>query len=123
MQTWYDEHRHELSALTHEANQRAREADRADQDHKRDVYNLRCRPMSERIKNLIDTMPDDERCKPRHMEFFRQLLKAKFVIRGRGDRASVSEIGPALKSLGWTRQRVWLGPEQTYRTLWFPPED
>lgn len=122
MLTWYDEHRNELSALQQEAHQRAREADRAAQDTKREVYSLRCRPMTERLQTLIDTMPDDERGKPRHMEFFRQLLKAKFIIRGRGDRASVSEIGPALKQLGWTRQRVWLGPEQTYRTLWYPPQ-
>jgi hypothetical protein len=119
MQTWYDQERDKLVARQHEAQQRAQEAE---QDRKRQAYNLRCIPMTERLQRLIDTMPDDERDKRRHISYFVGLLQAKYSAKGRGNRASVSEIGPALKQLGWTRQREWLGAEQTYRTWWVPPE-
>ncbi|MBK5929095.1 hypothetical protein [Halochromatium salexigens] len=118
MQTWADQLHDKLL----ETQQQAQQAREAEQDRKRQTYSIRCVPMAERLQNLIDAMPDDERARPRHMEFFRQLLRSKYVIRGRGNRASVSEIGPALKQLGWTRQREWLGAEQTYRTWWIPPE-
>jgi hypothetical protein len=123
MQTWADQQRQKLLALQQEAQQRAQEDHDAEQTRKRQTYNIRCIPMTERLQRLIDVMPDDERGRPRHISYFTELLQAKYSARGRGNRASVSEIGPALKQLGWTRQREWLGPEQTYRTLWFPPED
>ncbi|MBK1621809.1 hypothetical protein CKO42_26205 [Lamprobacter modestohalophilus] len=122
MQTWYDEQQNKLVALQHEAQQRAQEAAEAEQATKRGAFALRARSMVDRLRDFINDMPDDEKHKRRHMEFFQHALAAKYRTRSGINRASVSEVGPALKQLGWTRQREWLGAEQTYRTWWVPPE-
>jgi hypothetical protein len=76
--------------------------------------------MTDRLAKLLDDMPVAERDQPRPIAFFRQGLQAKYPSRGQG-RASVAEIGPALRQLGWRRQRQWKDPTAGFLTLWFPP--
>jgi hypothetical protein len=94
---------------------------RADEQTRRSKYTLRLTPMDERLKRLIELIPEDERDEPRHINYFCTALKAKFPTRGDGF-AAQSEVGPALSRLGWRRQRKWDPENYTYTTMWIPPE-
>lgn len=85
------------------------------------AFERRHTPMADRIRRVIAALPESERDKERHIHFFRDAMRSKYRARGAG-RASVAEIGPALMSLGWRRERRWRGAERTYATVWTPPQ-
>ena len=82
---------------------------------------IRFQPMTERVQNLIDMLPENERHLPRPSAFFTSGLRAKYPHRGLGH-ASAQEVGTALRELGWTRVRAWSGTESGFRATWHPPE-
>ena len=92
----------------------------AAKEKKRRARNLiRFQPMTERVQNLIDMMPEDERQLARPIAFFTSGLKAKYPHRGPGY-ASAQEVGTALRELGWTRVRGWSKAEGGFRATWHP---
>ena len=114
MRTWIDH----LSATLDSPSDTDRAA--AKEAKRRARHRLRFVPMDERLAKLLAELPTDERNAPRPISFFRQALKSKYPSRGEG-RASVAEIGPALRRLGWRRERLWRNPESGFNTVWHPP--
>jgi hypothetical protein len=116
VQTWIE------SQQLASAAERPSQADRAAarEAKRRARHMLRFVPMTDRLAKLLDDLPIAERDQPRPIAFFRQALQAKYPARGAG-RASVAEIGPALRQLGWQRHRQWKDPTAGFLTLWFPP--
>lgn len=121
MQTWHDRTRQELAEMHRQAEIRRQAQLEAEQANKRRVFHLRLVPIEQRLSDLYESMPDEEKPKRRQMRFFTDALAAKYRTRSGKNQASVAEIGPALTRLGWTRKREWLGAEQTFRTWWYPP--
>jgi hypothetical protein len=121
MKTWYDEQRELRETLESQAaearNKRLAEAEQ----NKRGAFALRTKTMDERLRALFDSMPEEEKPKRRHMDFFKAALAAKWRTRTGRNEASVAELGPALTRVGWKRKREWLGAEQTFKTWWYPP--
>ena len=116
LKTWRDEQDEQR-----EARDRDRLARRAEADaEQRRGFSLRHTSMEDRLLKLIGAMPEDEREQPRPISFFVNALRAKYPTRGRG-RASPAEIGPALRALGWRRERKWRAEDQGFRALWIPP--
>src|SRR4051794_19369269 len=72
-----------------------------------EVFKLRTTPVIERLRRFIESMPEQERCTPRSLEFYRQVLKAKY----HGKHAHSGETGEALRALGYTRKRGWSSAE------------
>ncbi len=116
MRTWFEDMKDHHDAFMEES----RERQAAKDAEQRRGFALRHTPMTQRIMKLIEAMPDDERHKPRSMSFFTAAMRAKYPSRGVG-RASPAEIGPALRALGWTRERKWRADESGFRALWIPP--
>lgn len=114
MRTWLDHLTATLDSPSETDRAAAKEAKR------RARHRLRFVPMEERLTKLLAELPADERNAPRPISFFRQGLKSKYPSRGEG-RASVAEIGPALRRLGWRRERQWRNPESGFNTVWVPP--
>lgn len=113
MRTWADN-------LTATQQQRA-DARAAKEQERRDRFERRHTPMHERIKRVIAAMPEDERPKPRELDFFVRVLAPKWF----GRRAAAREVADGLRALGWERRRTWVGNspgEKRYATSWHPPE-
>jgi hypothetical protein len=83
----------------------------------RDMFKLRTTPVIERLRRFIESMPDGERNAPRSLEFYRQMLKAKY----HGKHAHSGETGEALRALGYIRKRGWSSTEGGFRAVWYPP--
>lgn len=116
MKTWIEQAIEHRAELERQRAERAKLADSA----KLDTFERRHMKMEDRITRLLNALPESERHRERHINFFKDAMRAKYPARGAG-RASVAEIGPALLALGWRRERRWQGAERTYRTLWVPP--
>ncbi len=116
MKTWLDQMQAQREEFAQQQ-QALRDAKDAEQ---RRGFSLRFTSMEDRLQTLMRDWPENERTKPRAMAEFVAALKAKYPSRGRG-RASPHEIGPALRALGWTRERKWRASEQGFRALWHPP--
>lgn len=82
-----------------------------------DMFRLRTAPVIERLRRFIESMPDEERSTPRSLEFYRQVLKAKY----HGKHAHSGETGEALRALGYIRKRGWSSVEGGFRAVWYPP--
>lgn len=116
MRTWIERRNEQLA----EAAQQRAERERRAESEKLDTFERRHMKMEDRIRRLLNALPESERHRERHIDFFKEAMRSKYPARGAG-RASVAEIGPALLALGWRRERRWLGAERTYRTVWVPP--
>ena len=82
-----------------------------------EVFRLRTTPVIERLRRFIASMPDEERNTPRSLEFYRQVLKAKY----HGKHAHSGETGEALRALGYIRKRGWSSADGGFRAVWYPP--
>lgn len=109
MQTWMEE-------LKATVNKRAACRD-GEETSGMEVFKLRTTPVIERLRRFIESMPDEERNKPRSLEFYRQTLRAKY----HGRHAHSGETGEALRSLGYIRKRGWSSTEGGFKAVWYPP--
>lgn len=73
-------------------------------------------PLIDRLRQLIASIPPEERDLPRKLEWFRERLRG----RHRG-KAPPGEIGIALRQLGWTPIRSWT-ISAPRGVLWHPPK-
>ena len=112
--TWFDEMKDHLEA--HQAEIQARREKR--EAEARAQFERRHTPMSERVARIIRAMPESERDKPRHLDFFVKALRSKWAKNGQ---AADREVADALRSLGWNRRRIWQGTGLPQVTLWHPP--
>ncbi len=114
MRTWFDVTKDHLDALQveHQTRRERREAEA------RALFERRHTPMSERVARIIRAMPESERDKPRHLDFFVKALRSKWAKNGQ---AADREVADALRSLGWNRRRIWQGTGLPQVTLWHPP--
>lgn len=82
-----------------------------------EMFKLRTTPVIDRLRIFIAAMPEQERNTPRSLEFYRQVLKAKY----HGRHAHSGETGEALRALGFIRKRGWSSTEGGFRAVWYPP--
>ncbi len=75
-------------------------------------------PLTERLKRLIASIPEEEVNVPRPLEWYRTRLRG---IEGRG--AHAGQVGDSLRSLGFQRKRAWSSTENGFRALWYPPSN
>lgn len=124
MKTFHDEMLEQAAAQAAIRQAKAAKRAEAEQAEKRSKHTLRFTSMTDRVRKLIDDMPDDERLKARPMTDFTNALRGKYqkTARGRG-RAHPGEVGQALRELGWSPRRNWSGRNATgVQTLWHPPQ-
>ena len=74
-------------------------------------------PLIDRLRKLIDSIPEEERGQPRSLEWFRVRLLGRSV----GKCARAGELGACLRAIGWQRRRVWGNPSGPSPALWTPP--
>jgi hypothetical protein len=93
--------------------QRDEEA-RADADAAREKFV----PLDTRLARLLATIPPEVQAEGLAILDLQGRLRA----RGKGHYVcSISELGPALRRLGWRRVRSWSNGPEGSRTFWFPP--
>ncbi len=96
----------------------ANEKDKAERRRQEEAEALaqRATPLTDRLKRVIQAMPEAERTKPRPLEYFAERLRGRQKMSPhRGELAS------ALRALGWTRRRCWQASEVGFRAVWRPP--
>lgn len=108
MQTWIEEVRASIAE---------RAASNQAEEQRLEVFKHRTTPVIERLRRLIDSMPESERDLPRSLEFYRGTLKAKHS----GKHAHPGKTGSALRALGYIRKRNWSDAENGFRAIWYPP--
>jgi len=107
---------HALTAATAES--AAQEKDKAERRRQEEAEALaqRATPLTDRLRRVIQAMPEAERTKPRPLEYFAERLRGRQRMSPhRGELAS------ALRALGWTRRRSWQEAEEGFRAYWHPP--
>lgn len=108
MQTWMENIKRDQAEMA---------ARRESEGPAMDAFKLRTTPVIERLRRFIESMPDGERNMPRSLEFYRQVLRAKY----HGKHAHSGETGEALRALGYIRKRGWSSAEGGFRAVWYPP--
>lgn len=75
-------------------------------------------PLLDRLRKLVDSIPEEEREQPRSLEWFR----VRLLGRGVGKCARAGEVSDCLRSLGWQRRRIWGNPSGPSPSRWSPPK-
>lgn len=107
---------HDLVAASAES--AAHEKDKIERRRQEEAEALaqRATPLTDRLKRVIQAMPEAERTKPRPLEYFAERLRGRQRMSPhRG------ELAAALRALGWTRRRSWQEAEEGFRAYWHPP--
>ena len=124
MKTWHDTIQAEIATRALEREQRKLTREQENEERRRRRFSERFTPADEKIQRLLDAMPAEERHQPRDLMFFQKRIKAKYRAQVRGEGyGSPSELGQALRRLGWTPRRNWSGRNgpDGIKTLWYPP--
>lgn len=74
------------------------------------------RPLVERVRDTIATLPPEELAAGIRLEKLCELIPGKHR-----DSSQPKAVGAALRELGYTRQRCWRKSEQGFRALWVRP--
>lgn len=114
MKTWIDD----INAKAQQEAALRQVAYNEAQSEKATTFERRHTPMRVRLTAIINAMPDDEKGKPRPLEFFVRALAPKY----HGNRAHCGETADGLRLLGWTRKRCWHRQCDGFRALWHPPK-
>jgi hypothetical protein len=73
-------------------------------------------PVGERLRRLLDGIPETEQACGLRFEDLRRRLAGKYGRTARHD-----EVADALRALGWARVRDWRDVDGGFRSAWFPP--
>ena len=91
-------------------------AEAAEQDAASRAARQRLSPLPDRLARLLATLPEEVRREGLSLPTLVPLL------RGRGGGvANAGQLGIALRSLGWRRERRWRGGDLGFSALWYPP--
>ena len=97
---------------------RAREAARIKLNHAAEVDAARdrMRPLSDRLADLLATIPAEVKREGLSLAALAGLLRGR-----RGGAAQTGAVGAALRRAGWVRKRGWSDSEDGFRSRWLPP--
>ena len=82
-----------------------------------DAARDRMTPLPDRLRHLLATIPAEVQRGGLSLPALSTMLRGR-----RGRRCSSGELGTALRSLGWKRERCWRGSDDGgFSALWHPP--
>lgn len=82
-----------------------------------DDWHLAMRPLDQRLKSLLDDIPDQVKVDGLSLPVLQRMLKG----RRRGS-CHPGELGTALRKLGYKRQRKWKGVQEGFVSTWKRPK-